>query len=323
MNRKRFLSLSAMAGVAAGLWPFDKSEAAVGTANATTENDLPQKRYQKGISPWPVCLDTATIRPASLRDKVKFAAKAGYDAIEPWDGELQEFETKGGNLKELGKEIKDLGLFVPSVIGLWNALPPGKDAFEQSLKDTRNRMRMAAAIGAQHIQTIPNTVGDGYDVKYVAARYRDIIEIGKKEFQLSPALVFVKYFPLKTMGQAMQVALDADHPDAMIIPDTFHMFISEGGFNTLKLLQGKAIAIFQFADAPAAPGATDLKDSDRVYPGDGILPLPQILRDLKSTGYKGCVSLELYNPEYWKQDLQQVAITGLKKTLEVIQKAGV
>jgi len=317
MNRRNFINLGAAAALISGT-----SSLALGNPASKTEKK--DKRYQKGVSPWPICLDTATIRPASLKDKVKIAAKAGYDAIEPWDGELQEFEAKGGNLKDLGKEIKDLGLFVPSVIGLWNALPPTRELFDASLKDTRNRMRMASEIGAQHIQTIPNTAGDNYSQKWVAARYRDIIEIGLKEYNIQPALVFVKYQPVKTMGQAMGIAMDANHPKAMIIPDTYHMYISEGGFEGLKMIDGKSIAIFQFGDVPSSPSAIeDLGDQHRVYPGDGILPLPQILKDLKATGFKGCVSLELYNPNYWKENLQQVASTGLKKTLEVIKKAGV
>ena len=315
MERRKFISLGAVAGLAAGTVPAL-------AANKLQHTTQMEKRYQKSQSPWPICLDTATIRPASLREKVKIAAKAGFDAIEPWDGELEEFETAGGNLKDLGKEIKDLGLFVPSVIGLWNSLPPTKALFEASLKGTRNRMRMASDIGSEHIQTIPNTVGENYDQKYVANRYRELIEIGINEFDINPAIVFVKFFPLKTMGQAAGVALDANHPKAMIIPDTYHMHISEGGFEGLKLIKGKMIAIFQFADAPASPAIAKLGDEHRVYPGDGVLPLPEILKDLKATGFEGCVSLELYNPNYWKQDLQEVAETGLRKTLEVIQKAG-
>ncbi len=310
MKRRKFISLGAAGALVAG-------------ASTQLSFKAQEKRYQNGASPWPICLDTATIRPASLKDKVKIAAKAGYDAIEPWDGELEEFQAAGGNLKDLGKEIKDLGLFVPSVIGLWNALPPTKEAFEESLKDTRRRMQMAADIGSEHIQTIPNTVGDNYDRKWVADRYRDLVTIAKNEYGLRAALVFVKFFPLSTLGQAMGIALDSNHPDAQIIPDTYHMHISGGGFEGLSLLNGKSIAIFQFADAPASPAIDQLGDSHRVYPGDGILPLPEILKDLKSTGYEGCVSLELYNPEYWKQDLQKVAETGLMKTLNVIRKAGV
>lgn len=317
MQRRDFLStLGTGALAAAATVPVLSAASSTAAASAG-------KRYQKGASPWPLCLDTATIRPASLDDKVKFAAQAGFDAIEPWDGELEAYEKAGGNLKDLGKKIRDLGLFVPSMIGLWNALPPTPELFAQSLIDTRRRLRMASDIGCHHVQVIPNTVGENWNQKWVAARYREILELGLKDYNLQPALVFVKFFPLKTFGQAMGVALDADHPKAMIIPDTFHMYISEGGFGALKHVKGESLAIFQFADAPAQPGPGEQKDSDRVYPGDGILPLAESLRDLHGTGFKGCVSLELYNPTYWKQDLLRVAQTGHEKTLAVIAKAGV
>lgn len=263
MNRKNFFTLgtAALAGTAL---PF---------TNQPQHN--PEKRWQNGKSPWPICLDTYTILPASLEDKVEIAARAGYDAIEPWDRELIQYENDGGDVAKLGERIKELGLFVPSVIGLWNAIPPNEDDFQASLEPTRNRMRLAKAIGSKHIQTIPNTIGEGYDVKQVAKRYRQIIEIASAEFGLKASLVFVKFFPLKTMGQAMQVALDANHPDASIIPDTFHMHISEGGFEGLKLLNGSAISIFQFADAPNTKSPNELSDADRVFPGDGDLPLPK------------------------------------------------
>jgi sugar phosphate isomerase/epimerase len=314
MDRKKFITLGAglMGGSVSGL----------GMSKSRVQKNQ-EKRYQDGRSPWPICLDTATIRPATLKEKVRIASEAGYDAIEPWDNELEEFEEQGGNLKELGQEIKDRGMFVPSVIGLWNALPPTREQWEESLQGTRQRMRMAADIGSEHIQTIPNTVGEDYDLEWVADRYRDIIEIGIQEYDIHPAIVFVKFFPLKTLGEAAAVALNANHANAKIIPDTFHMHISKGGFEGLKLLNGDMIAIFQFADAPDSPSVEKLEDKHRVFPGDGVLPLVQSLKDLKSTGYTGCVSLELYNPDYWEQDLQSVAETGLQKTLNVIEKAEV
>ncbi|SMO76374.1 sugar phosphate isomerase/epimerase family protein [Fodinibius sediminis] len=313
MDRKTFFALTSAGVLGSTLAP----------PGAATSAHSKENRYQDGRSPWPICLDTATIRPASLEDKVAIASDAGFDAIEPWDGELEEYEQKGGDLKALGEEIRRRGLFVPSVIGLWNALPPTRQEWEASLEDTRRRMRMAADIGSEHIQTIPNTVGENYDLEWVAKRYRDIIEIGLNDYRIKPALVFVKFFPLKTMGEAMAAALNANHPEARIIPDTYHMHISGGGFEGLSMLNGNAIAIFQFADAPADPSIDQLEDKHRVFPGDGVLPLPDILSDLKQTGYRGCVSLELYNPDYWKRDLQEVAETGLRKTLEVIEQAGV
>ncbi len=101
------------------------------------------------------------------------------------------------------------------------------------------------------------------------------------------------------------------------------MYISNGGFEGLKYLNGDLFAIFQFNDAPKHMKKEEMKDKHRVYPGDGILPLTKILKDLKQTGFKRCISLELYNPEYHKLDPLLVAKTGLEKTLEVIEKAGV
>ncbi|HLR26791.1 MAG TPA: TIM barrel protein, partial [Fodinibius sp.] len=202
MDRQTFFSLTA-AGLLGNIF-------ASHSAPSTTHASQQKKRYQGGKSPWPLCLDTATIRPASLEEKVSIASRAGFDAIEPWDGELEAFEKNGGNLKALGQEIKNQGLFVPSVIGLWNALPPTQKEWEASLEDTRRRMRMASDIGAEHIQTIPDTVGKDYDLRWLADRYRDIIEIGLQEYHIKPALVFVKFFPLKTLGEATAVAINAN-----------------------------------------------------------------------------------------------------------------
>lgn len=316
MKRRNFIGLGSTIGLITTAMPaFSMSISGKAESN--------ERRFQQGKSPWPICLDTATIRPASLVDKVNIAAKAGYDGIEPWDFELEEFEKNGGDLKDLGVEIKKLGLKVPSVIGLWNAIPDTMDLFVKSLPETRRRMRMANDIGAEHIQTIPNQLSENYNQQWVAERFRDIIEIGLKEYNIKPALVFVKYFTIKTLGQAVGIAMDANHPLAKVIPDVYHMHISGGGFDGLKMLKGDAIAIFQFNDAPSSPEFKDLRDEHRVYPGDGILPLESIFKDLKAIGYKGFISLEMYNPNYYKEDLLTVAKTGLKKTLDVLKSAGV
>ncbi len=321
MKRRNFITSTAALGLGAttiGCTPESSTSQAV--KNTTPK----EKRYQNGRSPWPICLDTATIRTAgTLEQKVDIAIKAGFDAVEPWDGELKDFEEAGGDLKVLAKKIKDAGLFVPSMIGLWGCIPENEEAFQASLPETKNRMRMASEIGCEFVQAIPNKIGENYDPKFAASCYRRLLEIGIKEYNITPALVFVKMFPLKTLGQATALALDTNHPKALVIPDVYHMYISEGGFETMRLLNGDLFAIFQFNDAPKGMALEDMEDKHRVYPGDGMLPLPKILQDLKKSGFKRCISLELYNPEYHKLDPLEVAKTGLEKTLKVIETAGV
>ena len=315
MDRRKFIAGAASASLVSVSFAH-----AMPTRTATPQ----EKRFQNGQSPWPICLDTATIRPAKGLDrKVDIAIAAGYNAIEPWDSDLEEYEREGGDLKKLGERIKKAGLFVPSMIGLWGCIPKNEEEFQKSLPATRNRMRMASEIGCTYVQAIPNAVGENYDHSFVVSCYRRLLEIGIKEYNVIPALVFVKMFPLKTMGQATAVALDTDHPNAKIIPDVYHMYISKGGFEGIPLLNGNIFAIFQFNDAPKGMDIGDMEDKHRVFPGDGILPLPKILKDLKQSGFDGCISLELYNPEYHQMDLLEVAKIGLQKTLKVIKEAGV
>ncbi|MEM6507365.1 MAG: sugar phosphate isomerase/epimerase [Planctomycetota bacterium] len=321
ISRRDLIKSTALGGVAA------TALTGAGCASIAPTNKREQTgRYQNGRSPWPICLDFATIRPSPTIAKVRIAADAGYDAIEPWEGDLHKFEQEGGDLKELGKRIKDMGMFVPSVIGLWGAIPATREAFDKSLEATRRRMRQASDVGAEHIQVVPQPKRpwEDFDPKWAADRYRELIEIGINDYNIKPALVFVEFLPgVKRMGQAAAIAIDADHPEAKIIPDVFHMLIGDSGFNGLKHMNGDFFAIFQFNDAPKGMDVADMKDKDRVYPGDGTLPLTDILRDLKATGYTGAISLELYNPDYWEQDHLAVAKTGLEKTLAVIEQAGV
>ena len=65
------------------------------------------------------CFNTSTIRGQKLTlvEEIDIAAKAGYQAIEPWIGEIETHVQDGGSLADLKKRIADLGLTVESAIG--------------------------------------------------------------------------------------------------------------------------------------------------------------------------------------------------------------
>ncbi len=309
MDRRTFLSVSGGLGLA------------LGATRAGAAGD-PAPKYQQQQSPWPLCLNTSTIRPASLEDKVRVAAETGYDAIEPWMKELREYEAAGGNLADLGQSIRDQGLFVANVIGLWSCMPATQEAFDASLEQTREHMRLAAAVGSPYAAAIPTPDRADFDLQWGAACYRRLLEIGRSEFNIIPAIEFVGFLKgVHRLGQAAAIAIDADHPDACIVADTFHLFRGGSGFGGAKLLGGKAFANFHWNDVPGDVPREEQGDAHRIYPGDGILPLKPLLSDLRAIGYTGPLSLELFNPEHYKQDPKVVAETGKRKMLEGIAGA--
>ena len=110
-------------------------------------------------------------------------------------------------------------------------------------------------------------------------------------------------------------------PEACVLADVFHMYKGSGHFAGLKLLGRKTLALVHLNDYPAAPPRATITDAERVYPGDGTAPLGEILRDLHAAGYRGMLSLELFNRAYWAQDAATVAATGLAKARAAVAAA--
>ena len=62
--------------------------------------------------PFIYSLNTSTIRGQNIPivDEIAIAARAGYQAIEPWINELERYVQGGGSLRDLGRRIQDAGL---------------------------------------------------------------------------------------------------------------------------------------------------------------------------------------------------------------------
>ncbi|MDA7976206.1 MAG: sugar phosphate isomerase/epimerase [Pirellulales bacterium] len=317
-NRRSFIQASAAIQAGAVL-------AASGMTSHQIQAAEKKFEWQQGHSPWPMCLDTTTLaKELPLEKKIEFIAASDFDAMEPWDRELTAYEEAGGSLKDLGKSIRDKGLFVPSVIGLWGSLGNTKEDFESRLEEHHTRLRMIRDIGSEHVQIIPDLQKRETFTKDIGAWcYRRISEIALNEYGLKTGIIFLNAVPqLKTLSDAVDVGMMSGWPDAKVIPDTYHNYHGGTEPNALRMLNPDSIAIFQFADSPAGLERQDTWcDPQRVLPGDGILPLVEQLKILYEIGYKGCVSLELYNPMYRKREPQEFLKEAHTKTLAVIKQA--
>jgi sugar phosphate isomerase/epimerase len=123
---------------------------------------------------------------------------------------------------------------------------------------------------------------------------------------------------LSRLGEAALVAIESGHPRACILADVYHLYKGGSNIQGLSLLDGSAIHVFHMNDYPAKPPRASITDADRVYPGDGIAPLADLVRILPAIGFRGYFSLELFNRDYWQQDARTVARTGLEKMRAVV-----
>lgn len=268
-------------------------------------------------APFRFCLNTSTIsgQKQGLLKSVDIAAKTGYDGVELWVNDIKEYLSLGNSLQSLNAFIKERGLVVENAISFTEWMVDNDARRKAALTELEEEMKMVAALGCHRIAAPPAGVEKDEPINFqtAGARYRKILEMGKK-YNVMPLLEFWGASgTLYNFGQALAIAAAADDADARILPDVYHLFRGGSGFNCLKLVNGKVIDIIHMNDYPASKPLEEQTDSDRVYPGDGAAPLKQILQDLMSMGGTKILSLELFNETYWKQDALQVAQTGLQK----------
>lgn len=276
-------------------------------------------------TPFRYCLNTSTIRGQNLPldQEIEIAANAGYHSIEPWVAKINEYAKAGRNLSELRKRIDDLGLTVEGAITFPQWIVDDDTTRAKAVEQLKQDMDILARIGGKRIAAPPAgaTNTEGLDLVKAAQRYRAILELGDQMGVVPQIELWGSSKNLHRLGECMFVVIESGHPKACLLPDVYHIYKGGSDFTSLKQLSPHAIQVFHINDYPAEPPRDKIGDRDRVYPGDGIAPLTQIIRDLQANGSRAILSLELFNPTYWKEDPLTVAKTGLAKMKAVVDKA--
>jgi sugar phosphate isomerase/epimerase len=257
-----------------------------------------------------------------LADEIEIAAKAGYDAVEPWLGEIEQFVQAGGKLDDLRKRIADMGLTVESAIGFAPWIVDDPAARAKGLEQAKRDMERVKGLGGTRIAAPPaGATNQAVDLAAAAERYRELCRIGDEIGVTPQAEVWGFSKSLGRLAETLYVAVESGHPRACILPDIYHLYKGGSDFEGLKLVSGKAIHVFHMNDYPAEPDRAAITDAHRVFPGDGIAPTTQILRDLLGGGFCGTLSLELFNRDYWSRDALSVAKEGLEKMKAAVERA--
>lgn len=313
-NRREFLHAAALAPVAGSTAAATATRAS--TAPAGSERTEPEFRYS---------LNTSTLRGQKLPlDRlVDIAAEAGYDAIEPWMNEIDAFEAAGGNLADLGKRIADRGLTVESAIGFFDFLSEDESTRREQLAAARAAMRKVRAIGGKRVAAPPvgATQRDDLNLGAAAERYRALLEIGAEDGVIPQLELWGFSKSLGRIGEVAHVAIESGHPDACVLLDVYHIHKGGSPFEGLALLGPMACRVFHVNDYPADPPRDRIADKDRVLPGDGVAPSAYVYRTLRDVGFRGWLSLELFNEELWRRDPMEVAREGLRKTRATVEAA--
>ena len=291
---------------------------ALGAGNARADNHEEKQGFK-------LCLNMSTIRGQALdaAEEVEVAGKAGYDGIEPWFRSINAYVEAGGKLKDIKKRIDDHGLTVESAIGFAKWIVDDPAVRAEGLEEARRDMDTIAQLGGKRIAAPPAGVprGESVDIDAAAERYHELLKLGDEMGVVPQIEMWGGNATIGSVEKALYIAIKAGHPKACFLGDVYHTYKGGSSYESILLMGPHALQSYHMNDYPADPPREAIKDSDRVFPGDGIAPITDILKNFIAVGAYPALSLELFNKTYWEMPALDCAKMGLEKMQAAVAEA--
>ena len=266
-----------------------------------------------GCSFWPqtegkkrrYALNPPTVRGygLSFKEQVRLAIAAGFDGLEPWLKDAHAAKASG-EFADAVKMARDGGLqFVNGIaFGTW----ADDDSVRRAagLEETKRDMALLAEMGCPFIAASmfgshkPGT--RIFPLETIAERYAAVCDLGETT-GVRPLLEYWGHsVNLHTPEDALKVVALSGRDNVGVLADVYHTYRGGGSFETFRKFTPALLPVLHMNDYPAIPAADKLVDADRIWPGDGLAPWGKIFGNLDAAGADPWLSIELFNPNYWK-----------------------
>lgn len=257
-----------------------------------------------------IALNGATTMSADLATDIRAAHQGGFDVIEIWAAKLWDY-LASHSISELKQLFSMHGVAAYSINSLENITFRSADEERDLLDRFMQLCHIAHELECPLIVAVPSSrPPDVADETITEESVRVLVRLGERA---SPYGVKVAFeflgFPgcsVRTLAHSWEILQRVNHPTVGLVLDTFHFYVGGSSLASLRMLTPDRIFVVHINDAEDRPRA-ELQDEHRLLPGRGILPLREIIAGLRSIGYDGVISVEIFRPEYWAWDPVRLA----------------
>jgi len=249
------------------------------------------------------CLNNATIRAPNLEAFLNAASQAGFAAVELPIGWAQEYvaERSVDSLKKLLDEMR----LRPASFGLPGEWPKEEARWLADLEKLPTTCLLAAQLGLSRAVTwMPARLDLPYReaVEWAADRLRPAADICAEhgillglEYVAPQGGFRAAHKFITTMGELWDLLEAIDRPKVGVLLDSYHWYVGQSDPADLQRLPAELIAQVHINDADPDLPREELKDLERLLPGEGCIDLAGFLRAVKATGYNDTVSVETFD----------------------------
>jgi 2-keto-myo-inositol isomerase len=270
-------------------------------------------------------LNGATTLKADLATDIEVAGKAGFDFLEIWAAKLMGYLEQGG-LPALRRDLKRSGVRAVTLNSVEHVTFNDPSGHVRMLEDFQRFCRVAEAIHAETVIVVPSPRPRGVSLAAIereSVRILRELSLIARPYGVRLAYEFLGFADctVNSLAQCAAIVEKVARPNVGLVLDTFHFFAGGSSVASIREVNPEKIFIVHINDVERVP-RRKMHDALRLYPGMGILPLPRILRALKSIGYAGSFSVEIFRPQYWNRPPLQVAREARKSAIAALRQAG-
>ena len=255
----------------------------------------------------------------TLPEKLDAIAAAGFDGVEIFENDLLYYD---GSPSEIRKRCADLGLAISLFQPFRDFEGCRRDRLPRNLDRAERKFDLMQELGTDLVLVCSNVAADSLgDEEILIDDLRLLAErAGARDLRIGyEALAWGRH--VNSYQQVWQLVRQADHPALGVILDSFHTLSLKGNPAAIAEIPGDKIFFVQMADAPVlAMDVLEWSRHFRCFPGQGEFDLAGFLAPIIRSGYRGPLSLEVFNDGFRAAPPRQNAADGLRSLLYLEEK---
>jgi 2-keto-myo-inositol isomerase len=260
-----------------------------------------------------IYLNGATIMTTATPRSIEIASETGYAGIE---ARTERLLDNAAEVRATAQLVRPREVFTLNGVAL-TVQTDGRMNRRLIEDDLKPRLQICRDLGASYLLAIPPRA-PGLETRRAIPGTRDALELARDRADRLAIRIAFEFLgfgdcPINTPAITTETVQGIDGIDLVL--DSCHWHAS--GARPLDGYPIDRLALVHLNDAPPKP-PKEIEDADRLLPGEGVIKLADLMRELTNAGYAGPWSLETFNPVYWKEDAEVVARRGFEAVTRIL-----
>jgi 4-hydroxyphenylpyruvate dioxygenase len=247
----------------------------------------------------------------TLEDKLTAAAAAGFDGIEVFEPDLIASPWSPG---EIAARCADLGLAIDLYQPFRDLDSTEPERFARNLRRAEHKFGVMEQLGVDVVLVCSSVSPDAVeDLDQLAEQLATAAAHAERRgIRLAyEALAWGRH--VSTWERSWEAVLRADSPALGLCLDSFHVLSRGGDPAGFARVPGDKLFFLQLADAPQLHmDVLQWSRHHRLFPGQGAFDLAGFLHQVLHAGYRGALSLEVFNDIYRQSDPSRTAVDAMR-----------